>query len=139
MAAAFLLGRLIVGAFYLFGAVHHFSNVHALAQVAGGRGVPLPTVAIVVSGLLLAFGGLTLLLGVLPRLGVAAVALFFIPVTFVMHAFWSDSGPAERVSDLVNFTKNLALLGSSLMFLAIPEPWPYSLAHHIRWRVHAPA
>jgi hypothetical protein len=26
----------------------------------------------------------------------------------------------------VNFLKNLALLGSTLMFLAIPRPWPYS-------------
>jgi hypothetical protein len=32
-----------------------------------------------------------------------------------------------KMGDMVNFTKNVALLGSSLMFLAIPQPWPFSL------------
>jgi len=28
------------------------------------------------------------------------------------------------MSEMVNFTKNLALLGGTLMLVAIPEPWP---------------
>jgi uncharacterized membrane protein YphA (DoxX/SURF4 family) len=89
--------------------------------------------------LLLAVAGVTILLGMMPRLGVAALVLFFLPVTFVMHQFWADSNPAGRMADLVNFTKNLALLGSSLMFLAIPEPWPYSFGRTVRWRIRARA
>jgi putative oxidoreductase len=56
-----------------------------------------------------------------------------------MHAFWSDTSAATRMADMVNFTKNIALLGSSLMFLAIPEPWPYSLGRTVRWRIRARA
>jgi hypothetical protein len=40
--------------------------------------------------------------------------------------------------DLINFTKNLGLLGSSLMFLAIPRPWAYSLERRARLPVHLP-
>jgi uncharacterized membrane protein YphA (DoxX/SURF4 family) len=139
MAAAFLLGRLVLGAYYLFSAYHHFSDVGALAHHAAAHGVPMATAAIVASGVLLAIAGVTLLLGVMPRLGVAALVLFFLPVTFVMHAFWADTSAAARSADLVNFTKNMALLASSLMFLAIPEPWPYSIGRRTRLGVRVPA
>jgi hypothetical protein len=33
----------------------------------------------------------------------------------------------QRMSETVNFTKNVALIGSTLMFLAIPQPWPYGV------------
>ncbi len=127
MAEAFLIGRVILGAYYLFGAYHHFAEPHMLARAAAAHHVPAPMAAVLVAGLLLAIAGVTLLLGVLPRVGVLAVVLFMLPVTFFMHAFWTDTNPAARMADTINFTKNMALLGSSLMFLAIPRPWPYSV------------
>lgn len=139
MAVLFVLGRFILGAYYLFGAFHHFSNTAALARAAAAHGVPAPTAAIIGSGLLLAIAGVTLILGVLPRIGVAALVLFLLPVSFYMHAFWSDTNAATRMADMVNFTKNMALLGSSLMFLAIPEPWPYSFGRSMRWGIRARA
>ena len=29
--------------------------------------------------------------------------------------------------DMINFTKNMALIGALLMFLLLPHPWPMSL------------
>jgi uncharacterized membrane protein YphA (DoxX/SURF4 family) len=139
---AFLVGRLIVGIFYLQSAFHHFSGLGQLAGYAGSKGVPAPTLAVAVSGILLAIGGVTFLLGIWPRIGVLALVLFFLPVTFTMHAFWAESTQMARTMQQVNFFKNLALLGSTLMFLAIPEPWPYSVARrreHQRTQAHAPA
>ena len=135
MAQAFLIGRIIVGLYYLMGAYHHFSDVNGMARVVAAHGVPAPTAAVIVAGILLAIAGVTLLFGVVPRLGVLALILFLVPVTFIMHAFWADRSPAARMADLINFTKNMALLGSALMFLAIPEPWPYSLGHRARFRL----
>lgn len=134
MAQAFLLGRIIVGAYYLMGAYHHFADVHMLARAAAGHGVPAPQVAVLVSGILLAIAGVTLLLGAFTRAGVLALVLFLLPVTFFMHPFWADANPSVRMSDMVNFTKNMALLGSALMFLAIPEPWPYGVGSKLRFR-----
>ncbi len=127
MAEAFLIGRVILGAYYLFSAYHHFAEPHMLARAAAAHHVPAPMAAVLVAGLLLAIAGVTLLLGVLPRVGVLAIVLFMLPVTFFMHAFWTDTNAAARMADTINFTKNMALLGSSLMFLAIPRPWPYSV------------
>lgn len=32
----------------------------------------------------------------------------------------------QKMNEQINFMKNMALLGSTLMFLAIPRPWPLS-------------
>lgn len=141
MLRIFMVGRLLLGGYYLFSAVEHFVKLEHLARQAASRGVPFPEAAIVASGVLLAIAGLSFLLGVAPKLGVAAAVAFFVPVTLVMHAFWADRDPAARMADTINFTKNLALLASSLMFLAIPQPWPYSLhaRRRLAMRVQLPA
>ena len=94
--------------------------------------------AIVLSGLLLAIAGFSLLLGLYPNVGVGALVLFLVPVTIIMHAFWADHDPQRRQMDLINFTKNMALLGSSLMFLAIPRPWAHSLERRVHVPLHLP-
>jgi uncharacterized membrane protein YphA (DoxX/SURF4 family) len=63
----------------------------------------------------------------LRELGVAAIVVFLLGVSFPMHAFWADTDPSQRVNDLTNFTKNMALMGGTLMLVAIPRPWPYSV------------
>ena len=138
MAQAFLLGRILVGCYYLQAAYHHFTAVGHLSRAAAAHGVPAPEVAIIGGGVLLLVAGLSFLLGVFPRLGVGAIVLFLVPVTLIMHPFWADRNVAQRQADLINFTKNIGLLGSSLMFLAVPRPWPYSLERRLRLPVRAP-
>jgi uncharacterized membrane protein YphA (DoxX/SURF4 family) len=98
-----------------------------LSRYAALHGVPAPELAVLLAGVLLAVAGISILLGLYPDFGVAALVLFFVPVTLTMHAFWHDVDPGMRQVDLINFTKNIALLGSSLMLLAIHRPWPYSV------------
>jgi len=126
MSFAFLIGRLIVGAYYIYSGIHHFLELSQLAAYAKSKGVPAPEIAVAGAGLLLLLAGITLLLGYEPGVGVAALVLFFVPVTIMMHNFWAV--PAEqKMMETIQFTKNLALLGSALMFLKIPRPWPLSL------------
>ena len=127
MEVLFLIGRIIVGAFYLFNAVNHFTNLEMLSGYAASKGVPAPKVAVIGTGLLLLIGGLSILLGYQPVIGVAAIVIFFLGVTFKMHNFWAIEDQQMRMVEMVNFMKNMALMGSALMFLAIPQPWPFSL------------
>ena len=138
MARAFLIGRVLVGGYYLQSAFHHFTQVGHRARAAAAHGVPAPEVAVIGAGLLLLVAGLSFLLGLFPRIGVAAVVLFLVPVTLIMHAFWADHSLTQQQNDIINFTKNIALLGSSLMFLAVPRPWPYSIERRLRLPVRAP-
>lgn len=133
MKGLFLIGRILSGSYFIFSGAHHFIDLAPMARAAAHKGVPYPTWAVALAGVLLIAGGLSLLLGWLPRLGIAALVLFLIPVTLTMHQFWNEEGMA-RMNDMVNFTKNTALLGAVLALVAVPEPWPLSVRSQLSWR-----
>ena len=122
-----LIGRLLLGGFFINSGFKHFSNLTMMAGYSQSKGIPSPKAAVVFSGLLLLIGGLSILLGVYPTVGTLALVLFLVPVTFMMHAFWKVKDPMARMGETVNFTKNLALLGAALMLLGVPQPWAVSL------------
>ena len=122
----FLIGRILVGGYYIFNGFNHFSKKDMMAGYAKSKGVPIPDITIPLTGLLLLLGGLSLLLGIYPYIGVALIVIFLVPVTFMMHNFWAVP-KEQKMADMVQFMKNIALIGSTLMFLAIPTPWPFSL------------
>jgi uncharacterized membrane protein YphA (DoxX/SURF4 family) len=98
-----------------------------MTPYAGAKGVPAPRVAVLTSGLIAALGGLSVLLGVRPTWGVLFLTVFLVPVSFLMHNYWAATDPSGRLGDLINFKKNIALLGAAWMSLLIPQPWPFSL------------
>jgi putative oxidoreductase len=123
----FLLGRVLFGGFFLYSGIQHFKNLDMLAGFTGTKGVPAPKVAVMISGLMIILGGLSIVLGVRPLWGVVLITLFLLPVTFLMHPFWKHTDFMMRINDSVNFQKNVAMLGAAWMLLAIPQPWPMSL------------
>ena len=123
----FMIGRILLGGYFLFNAFNHFSNITMMGGYAQSKGVPSPKAAVGFSGLLLLVGGLSILLGVYPTAGVITLALFLIPVTTMMHAFWKVEDPMAKMGEMVNFTKNMALLGAALTLLAVPQPWTVSV------------
>lgn len=122
----FFIGRLLFGGFMLYNAYNHLGNTTALTTYAESKKVPMAKAAVIITGILLLFGGYTIIAGVRVTAGIAALVLFFLPVTFMMHPFWKEEGQ-ERANDKVQFAKNLAILGALLMILAIPTPWSMSL------------
>ena len=127
MRAAFVLGRAIFGGFFLYNGINHFLNERAMSEHAASKGVPKPDAAVTASGALLTAGGLSVLTGVRPRQGLAAIIAFLVPVTLQMHKFWEESDPAARMNQTVNFAKNVALVGAALALMQIDDPWPISV------------
>jgi len=127
MEIAFLIGRIVLGVYYLFNAFNHFRSLNMMAGYASSKGVPAPKLAVAGTGVLLLLGGLSILLGVQPTIGVILIVVFLVPVAFMMHNFWAVQDPQMKMGEMVNFMKNIALAASALMFLAIPQPWPLSL------------
>ena len=123
----FLLGRIIFGGFFILFGGRHFTRLAAMVPYVAAKGVPLPTVAVLASGLVAVLAGASILFGLRPRWGVALVALFLIPVSVTMHNFWVDADPSARQANEGHFAKNVAILAGALMLLAIPEPWPLSV------------
>ncbi len=122
----FLAGRIIVGGYYLLSAGQHFLKLDMLTQYAKSKKVPLAREAVLFSGLLLLLGGVSVLLGVYPQAGVLLLVLFLTAASFKMHDFWAVP-EEQKMAEKMNFMKNMALLGSALMWLAIPTPWAFSL------------
>ncbi|MES2216260.1 MAG: DoxX family protein [Patescibacteria group bacterium] len=127
MAIAFLIGRIIFGLYWLDNARNHLMNSDKLVGYASFKKVPAPKLAIIGSGILLLIGGLSMILGIWPYVGLVALLLFLVPVTFTMHAFWKETDPTARMNDRIQFGKNAALAGAILMMFAISLPWEYSL------------
>jgi hypothetical protein len=44
-----------------------------------------------------------------------------------MHDFWKQENPEQRTNDMINFMKNMALLGAAMALMAVEEPWPGSV------------
>ena len=127
---AFLLGRLMVGGMYVSAGVANMIELDSKAGYAASKGVPDPKTWVTLASLLLVVAGFSFITGLRPRIGIGALVLFLIPVTLIMHNFWVFDG-VQRVNEMRSFLSNLALLGSGIMFLAIPQPWPLSLDHWI--------
>lgn len=127
MDILFLVGRIIFGGYFIFNGLNHFRNLSMLSGYAQSKGTPAPSLAVVVSGVMILLGGLSILLGAYPVVGMVLIMAFLLPVSFVMHNFWAVTDQQMQMADMINFTKNMALVGATLMFLAIPRPWPLSV------------
>jgi uncharacterized membrane protein YphA (DoxX/SURF4 family) len=112
------LGRILFGGYFLFNAYNHFANLAMMSGYAQSKGIPSATLAVGGSGLLLAIGGLSIIFNFFPIVGLAALFLFLLPVTFLMHAFWKVQDPMAKMGEMVNFSKNLALLGAVIILMA---------------------
>jgi putative oxidoreductase len=127
MKVPFLIGRILLGSYFIYNGTNHFRERETLAQYAGMKKVPALDAAVPVTGGLLLLGGASILLGVKPKLGGAAIVGFLTGVSPIMHDFWRVEDPNQRMNEMINFTKNMALLGGALALTGVDEPWPASV------------
>ena len=124
---ALLFGRAIFGGFFLYNGINHFLNREMMTGYSASKGVPYPEAAVTGSGAMLVLGGLSVLMGVRPKLGTSLISAFLLGVTPKMHDFWNVQDPQQRMGEQINFSKNVALLGGALIAAGVPEPWPASV------------
>jgi putative oxidoreductase len=127
MKAPFLIGRLLFAGFFINSGISHLQNRKSMAACARAKGVPQPELAVTLSAVPLLLGGASLLLGVKPKLGAAALLGFLAGVTPIMHDFWRDEDPDTRMNNMIMFMKNMALAGGALALMGVEEPWEASV------------
>jgi uncharacterized membrane protein YphA (DoxX/SURF4 family) len=64
-------------------------------------------------------GGLYLALGIYADLGALLIALFLIPTSFLMHAFWKETDATAKQNETISFFKNLSMAGAALIIFAL--------------------
>ncbi len=119
---AFLLGRILLGGFFLMQGITHFTKLEMMTGYAASKKVPMPKAAVTVAGVLLLIGGLGILTGLYISASLMALVLFLVPVSFMMHPYWRETDPQMKMADRVNFMKNMALLGAILILLYMVFP-----------------
>jgi len=127
MALAFLLARIVLGLYWLQTAYTHLFKSAGLIGYAQSKGVKSAKLAVIGSGLLALLGGLSILLGIRPHYGIALLVIFLIGVSWKMHAHWKIEDPMQKMTERINFTKNIALASAILALVMVSQPWPFSL------------
>ena len=127
MDKAFLVGRILFGGYFIRSGINHFLNLEGMASYTASKGVPLPEFAVIITGLMLLIGGLSILSGYYPKIGSYILIVFLVAVAVVMHDFWNIEEAAARSGQFSRFLRNMTFSGALLMFFAIPEPWAFSL------------
>ena len=111
--AVVVLGRFFFALIFLMAGANHF-NKQAIGYAAS-QGVPVASIAVPLSGVVAIAGGLSILLGYRAKLGAWLLVLFLVPVTLMMHKFWTVTDPMMAQIQMILFMKNVSMLGGALL------------------------
>jgi putative oxidoreductase len=125
--AVVVLGRLFFAVIFLMAGANHFNK--QTIGYAASQGVPLAALAVPLAGVLAIVGGLSILLGYRAKLGAWLIVLFLIPVTLMMHKFWTVTDPMMAQIQMILFMKNVSMLGGALLISHFGAG-PFSLDAH---------
>ena len=111
--AVVVLGRFLFALIFLLAAPNHFTK--QTIAFSASQGVPLASIAVPLSGVVAIAGGLSILLGYRAKLGAWLIVLFLVPVSLMLHKFWTVSDPMMAQTQMILFMKNVSILGGALL------------------------
>ena len=112
-----IIGRVIFGLYFAYSGFNHFKNGKSMIGYATSKKVPFPKLAIYGTGVLLLLGGLGVTFGYHMTISLGLIIIFLVPTTIFMHDFWKETDPMARMSQKINFLKNVALIGAALLVI----------------------
>jgi|RhiMetdeSRZDD1v2_1073273.scaffolds.fasta_scaffold29847_3 putative oxidoreductase len=112
-----MFGRVLLSLIFLLSGLGKIIDWDGNAQVMASQGLPLIPLLLVGAIVTELAGGLSVLLGWRARWGALLLFLYLIPTTLIFHDFWTFTGP-EMQTQLVNFLKNLSIMGGLLLVAA---------------------
>jgi putative oxidoreductase len=86
------VGRVLFSLIFVVAARRHFTQEGI--QHASSLGVPLAGFAVPLSGVMATLGGISIAIGYKARWGAWLLVAFLLPVTFMMHAYWTIADPS---------------------------------------------
>ncbi|OGZ57954.1 MAG: hypothetical protein A3F94_00150 [Candidatus Spechtbacteria bacterium RIFCSPLOWO2_12_FULL_38_22] len=113
------IGRLLFGGFFVLMGLNHFTKANALTAMAKSKKVPSPKLAVLLGGVFLLVGGFGVVFAAYVQFAVLLLVMFLIVTSLFMHNFWSLKDTNDRMSQMSNFLKNMALVGGALIALLL--------------------
>lgn len=130
-----LIGRILLSGIFLMSGADKIMRWNDTVAQMEREGVVAAQILLVVATVLEIGGGLSVLLGWLPRLGAASLIVFLIPVTAIYHDFWQYEGEAQ-MQQMQHFTKNVTIIGGLLVLIACGGG-RYSISHRRAHRTNS--
>jgi len=112
-----VLGRFLLALIFVFSGWGKIVGFAGTVSYMASKGMPWPQVLLPGAILIELGGGLALMLGWKARWAALAMFLFCIPTTLIFHNFWALP-PEQAQTQMINFLKNLALMGGLLYVVA---------------------
>jgi len=114
-----LMARLFLSQIFLLSAFGKITGFSDTVGYMASKGVPIPNVLLVGAIIFLLVGGLSVLAGFKARIGAVLLIIFLVLATYYFHNFWAfDPNDAAFLTELIQFQKNLAILGGLVMVIA---------------------
>jgi len=113
-----LVGRILFSLIFIMSGIGHLTDPAPMVQYTEAMGVPAAKLMVILTGLMILLGGISILLGFKARLGALLIILFLIPVTPIMHRFFTIDDPQQRMIQMIMFMKNLSMLGGAFIIAA---------------------
>jgi len=114
-----VLGRVLLCTIFLMAAVgNKIPNFSAVAGFMAKAGVPAPQVMLAGAIVFLIAGSVSVVLGYKARIGAALLLVFLVLATYYFHAFWTATDPQAKQEQMIQFMKNLGLMGAMLLIIA---------------------
>jgi len=127
MSVLLILAQVVLGLYFIVNGVNHFMKAEMIAGYAKSRGLGAGKFLTILSGIALVFSGLGVVLGIYVVWSLSVLVLFLLLTAFLIHHFWTDQDPMQRMGEQVNFMKNIALASSLLLLTGLVDAWPWSL------------
>jgi putative oxidoreductase len=112
-----LLGRLLIVALFLPAGLSKLTGFESTVGYFDSLGIPLATLAVVVTIVIEVVGSIALLLGFQTRLAAFVLAVFTLAATMIGHAYWAAPADQAFVQQLM-FFKNIAVVGGLFALVA---------------------
>jgi uncharacterized membrane protein YphA (DoxX/SURF4 family) len=119
MDALFLVGRIMFALVFLGSAVGHLKNAQGMAGYATSKGIPRAKEAVLLTGVMLLVGAVSVVLGAYADLGSLLLISFLLPTAFLMHAFWKETDAMAKMGEQVQFLKNVGLAGGAIFLYVL--------------------
>jgi putative oxidoreductase len=111
-----LVARLLLALMFVLAGFSKLGSIAGTAGYIASKGLPMPQVLAVGTGVFEVVAGLMLVVGWQARWAALALALFTLLASVIFHAFWSMPADQQMMQQLM-FMKNLSIVGG-LLFVA---------------------
>lgn len=112
------VGLVLFAVPFVLSGIAHIRFRDAMSGYAQFKRVPAPMTSVLVTGVVLIAAPILVILGIIPQIALAALALFLLATAFKMHDFWNAADDAKQ-AEQINFNKNIGLAGAAIALLAL--------------------